>query len=120
MTRTINDGHWHQVTQEVMTGISDWRVQHPTATFREIETELDTRLARLRARMLEDLALQSAATSWRDESRSQHPTCPTCDTPLQDRGTHARSVQTHGGQHLTLKRSYGVCPACGTGLFPPR
>jgi hypothetical protein len=98
----------------------DWRVQHPTATLREIETELDARLARLRARMLEDLALQSAATSWRDSSVSQHPTCPECATPLQERGTHPRSLHTHGGQLLTLQRSYGVCPACGTGLFPPR
>ncbi len=40
---------WHQLSAEVMTGISDWRFQHPKATLREIETELDARLAHLRA-----------------------------------------------------------------------
>jgi hypothetical protein len=120
MTRTINDGIWHQLTQEVMTGICDWRVQHPTATLREIETELDVRLQRMRARMLEDLALQSAATSWADSPVHQHPTCPACSTALVDHGPHRRSLHTHGGQQLTLDRSYGVCPVCETGLFPPR
>jgi len=49
------DTHWHELAGEVMTGMKEWRLQHPKATFREIEAALDERLARLRARMLEDL-----------------------------------------------------------------
>jgi hypothetical protein len=119
MQRSINEPLWHDLTQEVMTGMRDWRIQHPRATLREIETELDARWARARARMLEDLALQSAATTWQDSPTAQQPTCPDCGTPLQERGTQPRTLQTHGGQDLTLERSYGVCPACGVGLFPP-
>ena len=97
----------------------EWRLHHPKATLREIETELDTRLHGMRARMLEDLALQSAAAAWEASSAGQSPACPQCGEALQERGRHARTLQTHGGQAVTLARSDGVCPACGAGLFPP-
>jgi phage host-nuclease inhibitor protein Gam len=51
------DGRWHELAEDVMTGMKEWRMQHPKATFREIEAALDERLARLRARMLEDAML---------------------------------------------------------------
>ena len=38
---------WHKVAEEVMTGMKEWRQQHPKATFREIEAALDEGLARL-------------------------------------------------------------------------
>lgn len=120
MDRQRFEQRWHQLSGEIMSGISDWRLQHPKATLREIEHELDTRLARVRARMLEDLALESAAADWQAAAGSSPPVCPHCDRPLEQRGTHPRTLQTHGGQTLTLSRSYGVCSVCGTGLFPPR
>lgn len=110
---------WHQISTEVISGISDWRLQHPKATLREIETELDRRLARVRARMLEDLALESAARDWQASATLSPPTCPQCGSPLQSRGIHSRTLQTHGGQSLTLDRRYALCPVCETGLFPP-
>lgn len=119
MNRPMNEPLWHQLTDDVMTGMREWRLQHPKATLREIETELDARLGRMRARMLEDLALASAAADWTLTPVDQQPACPDCGTLLQVRGQHPRTLQTHGGQELTLERSYGVCPACGTGLFPP-
>jgi len=119
MGTQIDETLWRQLTQEIMTGMREWRLQHPKATLREIETELDTRLNRMRARMLEDLALQSAAADWQDTPTGLQPTCPDCGGPLQDRGRHPRTLQPHGGQTLTLERHYGVCPACGAGLFPP-
>ncbi len=42
-----------------MTGMKEWRLQHSRATLSEMETALDERLARQRARMLEDMALAS-------------------------------------------------------------
>jgi hypothetical protein len=97
-----------------------WRTQHPKATLREIEIELDARLNRMRARMLEDLALTSAAANWTETPSAEPPRCAQCHEPLQDDGSKPRRLQTHGGEVLTLERSYGVCPACGAGLFPPR
>ena len=58
------DQTWRALSDEVLTGMKEWRLQHPRATLSEIEAALDERLARLRARMLEDAALASAAADW--------------------------------------------------------
>ena len=108
------------VARSFLPWMREWRTQHPKATLREMETELDTRLHRMRARMLEDLALASSAADWTDAPASEHPTCPECGTPLHLRGIDTRTLQTHGGQSLSLRRQHGSCPACGAGLFPPR
>ncbi len=113
------DQHWRELAEEVITGMKEWRLQHPQATFAEIEAALDDRLARLRARMLQDAALASAATAFRDTPPPSRPVCPTCGEPLVSRGRACRRLQTQGGQEVVLERHYGVCPACGTGLFPP-
>jgi hypothetical protein len=112
------DQRWRELSDEVMSGMKEWRLQHPRATLTEIEVALDEHLARLRARMLEDAALASAAADW-DSATAAAPRCPQCGQPLQARGGHPRQLQTHGGQNLTLQREYGVCPACHAGLFPP-
>lgn len=120
MARALSELLWRELTEDITTGMREWRIQHPKATLREIETELDARLARTRARMLEDLALQTTAATWQDAARLHRPTCPHCGSPLDERGSHPRTLLTHGGQELTLDRSYGVCPTCASGLFPPR
>jgi hypothetical protein len=119
MERRIFEQRWHQLSAAAMTGIADWRFQHPKATLRELETELDARLAHMRARVLEDLALESAATDWSEQTASSPPACPQCGSPLQAGALHARTLQTHGGQSLTFERRYGRCPVCEIGLFPP-
>jgi hypothetical protein len=106
--------------EEVLVGMKDWRVQHPKATLQEIEEALDERLGRLRARMLEDGALASRASDWKDAEAEERPKCPLCGQPLVARGKKTRRLQTQGGQEVALKRSYGVCPTCQSGLFPPR
>ena len=110
---------WQQLAQEVVSGMKEWRHQHPKATLTEIETALDERLARLRARMLQDTALASRAAAWSDAPAAERPTCPECGTALVSRGRHTRHLETQGGREVTLPRRYGVCPACQAGLFPP-
>ncbi len=105
---------------EIEAELTAWRRQHPQATLQEIEQELDARLAQVRAQWLGDLAQASTAADWRTAPSAEQPTCPDCGTPLQSRGTHPRQITTQGNQTLTLERQYGVCPACGTGFFPPR
>ena len=113
------DQTWRALSDEVLTGMKEWRLHHPRATLSEIEAALDERLARLRARMLEDAALASAAADWDAAQGATPPVCPQCGAPLKARGGHPRQLQTHGGQSLSLQREYGVCPVCQTGLFPP-
>lgn len=113
------DQAWRALSDEVLTGMKEWRLQHPRATLSEIEAALDERLAGLRAWMLEDAALASAAADWDVTRGETPPVCPQCGASLKARGGHPRQLQTQGGQSLTLQREYGVCPVCQTGLFPP-
>jgi hypothetical protein len=107
------------LSYDILTGMREWRLQHPDATLTEIEQALDERWYRLRARMLEDLALQQEAAAWQTKA-ADRPTCLECGRPLIRRGRQPRQLKTHGGQELTLTRSYGYCPTCRKGLFPPR
>lgn len=113
------DRRWNKLAQEVLSGMCDWRVQHPTATFAEIEEELDKRMARMRAGLLEDLAMASAAAEVSGSQPKERPRCPTCGGELQERGKHVRKLTTHGEQTVQLTRSYGYCPTCEVGFFPP-
>lgn len=111
---------WRELAEEVILGMKEWRLQHPKATYKEIETALDERLARVRARMLEDAALASRARDITSASEEERPKCPRCGQALEGRGQETRSLTTNHNQTITLKRSYATCPACGAGLFPPR
>ena len=119
MSHTIDERLWHKLSEEEISGMKEGRLQHPQATFREIESALDEKLSYVRARMLEDVALASRAKEWNSQS-PQLPQCPQCGAQLDSSGTRARRLQTQGGQEITLKRAYGICPACGSGFFPPR
>ncbi len=113
------EARWRELAEEVILGMKEWRLQHPKATFKEIETALDERLARVRARMLEDAALASGARDITSASE-ERPKCPKCGQELEGRGQQTRSLTTNYNQTITLKRSYAACPACEAGLFPPR
>ena len=108
---------WQELSGEIVTGMAEWRQQHPKATMREIEAALDERLERLRAKMLEEAALVSEAREWKPAGNA--PLCPDCGVPLEPRTAGTRELQTHGGETIQLKRDYGVCPQCGQGFFPP-
>lgn len=113
------EARWQQLAEEVMVGMKEWRLQHPRATFGEIEAALDEGLARVRARMLQDVALASAAADVTSIRPEQRPPCPQCGHPLEARGQETRHLTTNYNQTISLKRSYALCPECGTGLFPP-
>ena len=71
--RTDFDAQWDELAAEVLSGMKEWRLQHPKATLREIEAALDERLGKMRARMLQDAALASAAA---DLKAAQAPNGP--------------------------------------------
>ncbi len=113
------DFQWRELTEELLLGVKEWRLQYPKATFKEIEEALDERLAIVRARMLQDLALASRATQVGRAETAEGTPCPECAQPLRRRGEDTRSLTTYYNQMVTLTRSYGVCPACEAGVFPP-
>jgi len=111
---------WHAETEAVLTGLKEWRLAHPRATLAEMEAAVDERLAPVRARMLERLALASGVADVAGRPAGERARCPGCGAELAPRGKKTRVVVTQGGQELRLERDYALCPSCGAGLFPPR
>jgi RNase P subunit RPR2 len=105
---------------EVLDGMQTWRQTHPQASFAAIEQEVEQRLARLRAHLVEHAALTSPCVEVGALAEAARPRCPDCAAPLVERGQHTRTLTVRGNQPVHLRRSYAVCPSCGTGLFPPR
>jgi uncharacterized protein with PIN domain len=118
MTSKI-DERWQELFEAAMSEVADWRREHSRASFAEIEEELDKQLAEVRARMLEDLVESSPRADLRGQAKADRPKCPECGEPLLANGQHTREVTTTYEQRVQLTRSYGRCPECGCGFFPP-
>jgi predicted RNA-binding Zn-ribbon protein involved in translation (DUF1610 family) len=111
------DAQWTQIAGEVLSGVKEWRLQHPKASLAEIEKVMDERWAVARARLIQDMALASEATKFLEAQEAS--LCPECGTKLVSRGQHQRKLVTQHNQEVHLQRSYGSCPSCGKGFFPP-
>ena len=107
---------WNGMSEEIMRGVTGWRVEHPKATLREIEAEIDKRLSELRAKMITDTANQSVSARW---EAAEGEICPECGAKLIRKGKQKRVLLTKDGREIELARDYGVCVACGHGVFPP-
>lgn len=110
---------WQALFEEAEVAMREWRKSHPRARFTEIETVVDEEMARVRAQMLEELALDSASTDWRGKEREERPQCQLCGAALQANGEQTRRLVTEHEQEVELRRSYGLCPECGASYFPP-
>ena len=110
---------WAGDAESVWTGMADWRAAHPKATFSEIEAALDERLNQVRARVLADLAMASAAADVQTASGAERLRCERCGSILQARGPNERTLLTQGGAEVRLRRTYAACPQCGGRSFPP-
>jgi RNase P subunit RPR2 len=110
---------WGETAEEVISGMAEWRVQHPRATLREIEQAVDERLSGLRARLVQEAAMRSAQTDIGVLPAAERPVCRQCGTRLEARGKKTRRVVTSHRREVRLERSYAVCPTCGGGRFPP-
>jgi hypothetical protein len=106
---------WDGDVREALLGLREWRAAHPQATLAAIEAELDRRWLRLRAQLLEDLALASRAA----DLVAERPACPDCGARLVAEGDRVRTVVTLGDQAVTLRRAYATCTGCRGRLFPP-
>jgi hypothetical protein len=104
---------------EIMTDMAAWRSAHPHATLAEIDAARDDRLAALRTHLLSETVAASRLTDCSSAPAAQRPTCPHCAATLRPRGKRKRQLTTQGGE-LVFERTYGVCPTCAAGVFPPR
>ena len=104
MDRDLPEPTQDPFSYEIVGGMYEWRLQHPDATLTEIEAALDERWYRVRAHLLQDLALRSRVANWQATRASEQPSCPDCGRPLVRRGQQPRTLKTHGGQDLTWYR----------------
>ena len=107
---------WRGLSEEMLEEVAEWRGEHPKATLREIEAEIDRRLSELRAQMISDTANASASAEW---EAAAGVVCPDCGAKLLKKGKKKRILLTRDGRKIELVRDYGVCVACGQGIFPP-
>lgn len=105
--------------ERALEGAGSWRQEHPRATFREIEEEVETRLGQVRQGLVESLAHESVSSDLTNGGAGERPRCE-CAGTLEARGQQTREVITLRGDRVRLERSYAVCGTCGAGVFPPR
>lgn len=108
-----------KMSTQILMDIKEWRRAHPRATYVEIEDEVHKRMMQLEAQLIQEAALESPSREWGRGSEADAAQCPKCAVPLQARGKQKRTLQGNGGESVTLSRTYGTCPKCGEGLFPP-
>jgi DNA-directed RNA polymerase subunit RPC12/RpoP len=116
MPRALPRERWLAETAERFAALDAWRQAHPQATWAEIEAAIDAQLGPLRAELLGDTAMASDAT----DLGGARPVCPTCGERLHAAGSRQRRLRGEQDVPIDLERTYARCPACGTGLFPPR
>jgi len=100
-------------------GITQWRKEHPKATWAEIEAAIDEQIQQVRAQLIQDVVQMGESEKWSELPEEERPRCASCGKPLLARGNQTRTLQTTGGEAVKLTRTYGTCPACGVGFFPP-
>jgi hypothetical protein len=110
---------WKELAQDVLLEMRSWREDHPTAMLQEIEDEVDQRMARMRAGLVEGVAMSSTAVEVGSRAAEHPACCPTCGGVLQARGKQVRQLRTTGEQTVRLERRYGYCPTCEVAFFPP-
>jgi len=99
--------------------MTQWRKEHPHATWAEIEAAVDEQINQLRAQLIQELVQMGETEEWSQKPEEERATCATCGKPLVARGEQTRFIQTTGGEAVKLTRAYGTCPQCGVGFFPP-
>lgn len=109
---------WDELYEEADREIRRWRQEHKRATLTEIEDTVDQELARMRAQMIQDMALASETADLRSMAKEERPKCPQCGRPLVANGQQKRELVTDYEQGVELKRSKGYCRHCKLSFFP--
>ncbi|SRR5579884_2840502 len=113
-----DDKSLKEVSEEIIRAMTAWNASNPKATFLDIEVKARELVSQLQAQLIQASALEPEDSSKPEER--ERPICPTCQVPLLWRGKRSRQLQGPVGRDIHLKRTYGTCPNCGTGFFPPR
>lgn len=109
-----------ELSDHILREMNAWNASHPQATFLQIEEKAHELVSQLEAHLIQSSALEREPEQWSQDEPGQRPSCPMCQVPLRSRGKRVRHLQGPVGRDIELRRTYGTCPQCGTGFFPPR
>ena len=109
---------WDELYQEASKAMRRWRQEHKRATLTEIEETVDEELARIRAQMIQDLAMASEVADIRSMAKEERPKCPECGRPVVANGRQKRHLATDHEQMVELNRSKAYCRHCKLSFFP--
>jgi hypothetical protein len=109
---------WDELYQEASKAMRRWRQEHKRATLTEIEETVDEELARIRAQMIQDLAIASDVADIRSMAKEERPKCPQCGRPATANGRQKRRLTTDHEQVVELNRSKAYCRHCKLSFFP--
>ena len=109
---------WDELYEEASREVLRWRRKHKRATLTEIEDTVDSEFARMRAQMIQDLALASETADLRSIPKEERPKCPNCGQPLAANGRQSRELITDHEQGVKLERSKGYCQQCKLSFSP--
>ena len=109
---------WRDLQDKINATIAEWRQEHPEATLTEIEEVVDSQLANVRARMVEDLAQDGRTADLKRLAREERPPCPRCGQPVAANGKGRRKLKTFRGQVIELERDQAYCTHCEVTFFP--
>jgi RNase P subunit RPR2 len=109
-----------ELSDEIIREMKAWNASNPKATFLEIEVKARELVSQLEAHLIQASAGEREREDWAQREERERPTCPNCQRPLLSRGKRVRHLQGTAGRDIHLQRTYGTCPNCGTGFFPPR
>ena len=115
-----DENRFKEVSEEILREMTAWNTSNPKATFLEIEVKARELVSRLEAQLIQESALARETEVGSKPEERERPTCPICQVPLLGRGKRTRQLQGPAGRDIHLQRTYGTCPTCGTGFFPPR
>lgn len=104
---------WQAQAEEMYDELTEWREQHPEASFDEIANQVTHRRQALMGELVSQLAVQHGSGE-----EVEGLICEECGQEMRYKGTQGRGVQHLEGE-AKLKRAYYHCPHCGRGIFPP-
>ena len=110
---------WGDEFEKASEEVSDWRQKHPRASLTDIENSVDEELAKVRAKMIAELAQESPLTDLTKMKSAERPKCPGCGRPIVANGRQKRKLITKREQEIELERSKGYCRDCRVSFFPP-
>jgi hypothetical protein len=110
---------WEELFAEAGERMARWRRENSRASLTAIEKEVDGQLARVRAQMIQDLALESSVADIRGRKGKERVKCPECGASVKANGQEKRRLMTDYEEGIELERSKAKCPGCGVSFFPP-